>query len=128
MIYRLVKKERHKICRIDILVIVNNTVPCGYIKIFKWCESEHICCNKLLMIHPSVIGSIAVRNPVRIVTIDYHRVHPSMKIIEIKPFYRGDMQSELDKCGVVSTKYICPVIVISPLQVIFYQACLTPFP
>ena len=97
-------------------------------KVFKWNKCKHVGRNKLLMIDLTIISAIAVCDPVGFCAVDNHRVQPSMEIVEIKPFYRRNMQPELDKGRIVSSEYICPIIIISPLDVIFYQSGVTPFP
>ncbi len=86
MINRFVKKQRHKIYRIKMPVIVNNAVSGGNIQVFNRGERNHICRNEFFMVFLPVIGAVAIGNPVGAGAVDDHGIQPPVKIIELKPF------------------------------------------
>src|SRR5512133_2750050 len=106
MIYRFVEEERHEVSRIYIGIIINDTVPGRYIQIFKRSECKHIGGNELPVIFLTVIRTITVCNQVGPGAVDYHRIEPPVKIIEIEPLNRIQMKPQLDERGIIPTEYV----------------------
>ena len=114
----LVKSNRDKICRLNILLCINDRISKRDIQIPDRRNGKHIGSNKLIR-HP-VLSFIII---IKIIAsrVRHIRNQPTMEILHFEPLCRFQMQRKHRKRRRTSRQNIRTMIIITPNHIIFYQ-------
>jgi hypothetical protein len=113
---------RDKICRMDMVKIVNNAVAGGDYKTGEGIKCKHIGCKKLIVVDGAKFSTVPVRVIKRSRTVNNLGVKPAMNVMEFEPSNRGQIQVNMNECRIAAGKNICTMIIGAPFKIILDKA------